>query len=131
MIDKLPKYFKKHSEGHEDLETPQDVQAKFILSYENLEIGTLEIVDGLWKFYYADEFKNQEKIRPIAQFPDKNKIYTANELWPFFSIRIPGLNQPKVKDIIKKENIDQTNEVELLKRFGKKSISNPYDLVVS
>jgi HipA-like protein len=131
MLDKLLKYFKKHSEGHEDLETPKDVQAKFILSYENLEIGTLEISDGIWKFYYSEDFKEQDKIRPIAQFQDKYKVYTAKELWPFFSIRIPGLSQPKVKDIIEKENIDRFNEVELLKRFGKKSISNPYDLVVA
>ncbi len=63
------------------------------------------------------------------QFPDKNKTYKREELWPFFMIRIPGLNQPEIQHVIESENIDETNEVELLEHFGKKTISNPYELV--
>ena len=35
----------------------------------------------------------------------------------------------KQRIIIKKENIDQHNEAALLKRFGYKTIANPYELV--
>jgi hypothetical protein len=55
-------------------------------------------------------------------------VYTKDELWPFFIIRIPSLKQPKVQKIISKEEIDSTSQVELLKRFGEKSISNPFQL---
>ena len=37
-----------------------------------------------------------------------------------------GQTAPKVKEAIEKEKIDKTSEVELLKRFGQLSISNPF-----
>ena len=126
---KLFKYLNQHSEGHEDLETPSDIHAEFELKYKSLTVGFLELEDGVWTFSYSTEFKEQNKLRPIVQFPDKDKTYQNEELWPFFTIRIPGLNQPEVQNIIESENIDRTNQVELLKRFGQKTISNPYELV--
>lgn len=128
---KVLKYLIQHSEGHEDLKTPADVHAEFILKYEDMTVGYLELKDGIWKFSYSEEFKEQDELRPIVQFPDKNKAYENEELWPFFTIRIPGLNQPAIQKILESENIDRTNEVELLKRFGKKTISNPYELVAA
>lgn len=50
------------------------------------------------------------------------------KLYPFFIQRIPILSQPKVKEAIEKEKIDQTNIVELLKKFGRLSINNPFRL---
>lgn len=126
---KLFKYLNQHSEGHEDLETPSDIKAGFELKYKSLTVGYLELNDGVWKFSYSDEFKEQDELRPIVQFPETNKVYENEELWPFFTIRIPGLNQPEIENILESENIDRTNEVELLKRFGQKTISNPYELV--
>lgn len=132
MLDKAKKLFKylnQHSEGREDLETPKGIHAEFELKYKSLTVGRLELNDGVWKFSYSKEFKEQDELRPIVQFPEVDKVYENEELWPFFTIRIPGLNQPEIQDILESENIDRTNEVELLKRFGKKTISNPYELV--
>lgn len=56
------------------------------------------------------------------------QAYTSEELYPFFIQRIPSLSQPKVKEVIEKEKIDQTNIVELLKKFGRLSINNPFKL---
>lgn len=128
---KVIKYLIQHSEGHEGLKTPTDVHAEFILKYEDMTVGYLVLDDGVWKFSYSDEFKEQDKLRPIVQFPDVNKVYKNEDLWPFFTIRIPGLNQPTIQKILKSENIDGSNEVELLKRFGKNTISNPYKLIVA
>lgn len=127
--NKLFKYLNKHNEGHEDLETPSDIKAAFELKYKTLTVGYLELNHGVWKFSYSNEFKEQDELRPIVQFPDTNKVYQNEELWPFFTIRIPGLNQPEIENILESENIDRSNEVELLKRFGEKTISNPYELV--
>jgi HipA-like protein len=126
---KLFKYLNQHSEGHEDLKTPKGIHAEFELKYKTLTVGYLELHDGTWNFSYSREFKKQDDLRPIVQFPDKNKMYKNEELWPFFTVRIPGLKQPEIQHIIESENIDRTNEVELLKRFGEKTISNPYELV--
>jgi len=124
MLQKLKNIFWK-TEGHEDLVTPTNINISFRLTYENLLIGTLNLKDGIWTFSYSDEFKQQNKIKPLTDFPKKEKVYQNRELYPFFLHRIPGLNQPKVKATIEKEKIDKTNEAEL-KRFGQISITNPF-----
>ena len=125
----LYKYLKQHSDGHKNFETPKNVHAEFKLKYKSLTIGFLELDDGVWKFSYSEAFKNQDDLRPLVQFPNKDKTYKSEELWPFFTTRIPGLKQPKIQQIIELEDIDRSNEVELLKRFGKETISNPYKLI--
>ena len=47
----------------------------------------------------------------------------------FFPDSHSGLKQPAIKEIIEKENLDTENEAALLKRFGKHSIANPYELI--
>jgi len=101
---------------------------EFTLKIKELHIGYLTIEEGLWIFRYSEAFKTQTKYARLTGYSDLDKVYKTEELWPFFKIRIPGLKQPMIKDIIKAENLDETNEVQLLKRFGTKSMSNPYIL---
>lgn len=115
-------------QGLENTNAPRDKYAVFTIHYKDLEIGELELKNGTWFFSYSEEFKNQDDINPLPDFPDADKVYENDELWPFFLIRIPSLKQPKVQKIISKEDIDSSSQVELLKRFGKKSISNPFQL---
>lgn len=115
-------------QGLENSTIKEDEYAHFTITYKDLEIGNLELKKGLWYFTYSAKFKEQSKIPPLPDFPDEKKVYANEELWPFFIIRIPSLKQPKVQKIISKEEIDSTSQVELLKRFGEKSISNPFQL---
>jgi HipA-like protein len=115
-------------QGLEKSTVKEDEYALFTILYKGLKIGTLELKEGIWHFSYSDEFKKQDQLSPLPDFPDTNQVYTSDELWPFFIIRIPSLKQPKVQKIISKEHIDATSQVELLKRFGEKSISNPFQL---
>lgn len=128
MIKELMKLFKK-SGGYEDITTPQDVYETFLLNYKNLLIGELSLKHGEWEFVYSDAFKKQDNIKPIVAFPVVNKLYKSSDLWPFFFTRIPSLNQPDIQETIKLNNLDERNEVELLKYFGKKTISNPFELI--
>jgi HipA-like protein len=114
--------------GLENLYTPSDSNITFLLKYKNLEIGKLALQNGRWVFSYTDEFKQQDELQPLIGFPQVEKVYESPELYPFFVQRIPGLKQPKVQQIIEKENIDASNEVALLKRFGEVSIANPFRL---
>lgn len=130
MVRKIMNWF---SKGGEDpqwrVELPKDETAKFILKVDNIQVGSLYCEASTWVFKYSNEFKNHKNIyNLIVGFPDLDKIYTSETLWPFFRIRIPGLKQPAIKEIISKEKIDKSNEVELLKRFGQKTISNSYEL---
>jgi len=93
-----------------------------------LVIGHLTVEEGKWVFRYAEDFRNQTKYARLTGFSDLNKVYKADVLWPFFKIRIPGLKQPMIRDIIEAEQLDESNEAILLKRFGKWSMSNPYIL---
>ncbi len=127
MIKMLNKLFSK-SEEEIDLVLPVKADGQMILKLENLVIGYLSCKNGEWTFKYSEEFKNQNDYHKIIGFPELDEEYKSNDLWPFFRIRIPGLKQPAIREIIEIENI-QTNEYELLKRFGKKTISNPYELV--
>ena len=108
---------------------PKEEQAKFILTVDNIEVGVLHSQDGEWVFKYTEEFKKHtDEYKLIVGFPDVNKEYRSDTLWPFFRIRIPGLKQPAVKEILEKERIDKENEAALLVRFGRKTIANPYEL---
>ena len=125
-------FSKSEDEFEEQAILPHDVSAKFILSVDNISVGSLSCKDGDWFYKYADEFKNHsDEYNRIIGFPDLNKTYQSEILWPFFQVRIPGLKQPAIKEILIKENIDKSNEVALLQRFGRKTIANPYELVMA
>jgi hypothetical protein len=130
MIKKIINWLGK-TDDELSLHLPENEKINFTLKVDNVEVGRLRCENGIWEFLYSDEFKNEyaQEYKRIAGFPDLNKIYKKETLWPFFLIRIPGLKQPSVKEIIEKEKIDTDNEAALLKRFGQHSISNPYELV--
>lgn len=130
MLHKLKQWFSK-DEQHIGLPNLQkEENAAFLLQVDNLNLGTLKCENNQWIFNYTDEFKKRkDEYNRIVGFPDLNKTYRSDYLWSFFQIRIPGLKQPAIRQILKNEQIDETNEVELLKRFGRKTISNPYELV--
>ncbi|HEX9504077.1 MAG TPA: HipA N-terminal domain-containing protein [Patescibacteria group bacterium] len=128
MINKLKRLFNKNPDdqaGH----VPLNEKVTFILVVDDIKLAELKSENGEWIFKYTEEFKKHvDKYNLIVGFPDIHKEYRSENLWPFFQIRIPGLKQPSVQAILKNENIDQQNEVELLKRFGRKTIANPYEL---
>ena len=125
MIKKIVDWFAKSEEDVKKAPL-HDILHQFKLMHKGLVIGFLEVEHSMWKFYYSEEFKSESELSHITGFPDLNKVYHSRNLWPFFKIRIPGLAQPRVKKTIKKANISENDEIAHLKRFGKKSISNPY-----
>ncbi|MGH7844784.1 MAG: HipA N-terminal domain-containing protein [Candidatus Binatia bacterium] len=113
------------------MRAPLDKKVRFFLKYREISIGTLSVEDGLWKFEYSDQFKQSKVYRPIVEFPDVDKIYESKELWQFFASRIPSPEQPDVEEILKREHISEDDSVSLLKRFGMRTVSNPYQLEAS
>lgn len=105
-----------------------DAQAEFLLFYGNLLVGTLSVTEGHWRFEYSDEFKLNTELRPLVEFPDVDKVYDNTELWQFFASRIPSMEQPDVEDVLKGEKIAEDDVVALLRRFGKRTITNPFEL---
>ena len=110
------------------VKAPPEAQAKFLLTYNGLLVGTLSVDSGLWKFEYSDKFKMEEGFRPIVEFPDINQIYVNEELWQFFASRIPSTEQPEIEEILRREHVREDDAVALLKLFGKRTIANPFEL---
>ncbi|MEL6446198.1 MAG: HipA N-terminal domain-containing protein [Bacteroidota bacterium] len=116
-------------DGHEHVLTPRDESARFDLLYGSLPVGTLWLEDGgEWRYAYADAFRQQTEVKPLVDFPHLDKQYVSDELWPFFAVRIPSLEQPAVQREIAERDLDEHNQVALLRAFGTTSISNPFVL---
>ena len=133
-MKKIKKIFSWFSKDEDDFEVaiPENEEAKFILQLEDMQIGVLYCEKGDWYFKYSNDFRQKSNdYTHIVGFPDLDKTYQSGTLWPFFRIRIPGLKQPAIQEILENEKIDKGNDVELLKRFGHKTIANPYELVTA
>lgn len=105
-------------------------------------LGTLELNEATWSFEYSINYKQKFKkvqdsgstedfLLSLFAFPDIDKKYESQKLWPFFKARIPGLKQPEVQDIMESDKIESTDLVALLTRFGRKTIMNPFELHLS
>ena len=133
MIATLKKILSREG-GREHLRPSKEEKADFLLRVREhtghmLDVGRLSLREGTWHFEYTDAFRHRKDIRPIVNFPHLDKHYESDTLWPFFVIRIPGLKQPAVQREIEEEKLDERNEAQLLKHFGKTSIANPFILI--
>jgi HipA-like protein len=107
------------------------VRAKFLLKYGTLIIGTLSVQDSVWQFDYSEEFKQDGQLRPLVEFPELDRSYKSADLWQFFAMRIPSAEQPEVEEILRREKILEDDAVGLLKRFGGRTIANPFELTLA
>ncbi|MEX2336529.1 MAG: HipA N-terminal domain-containing protein [Fulvivirga sp.] len=127
MINKIKKYLNPSS--HRNLKVEKSKEAIFRLVLDRLEVGRLFFKDGKWMFKYSDEFKEANGIKPLSAFPNIDKTYIDDELWPFFASRIPSLSREKVRETIAEEGIQENDLLALLNRFGRRTITNPFELL--
>lgn len=132
MIQKIKNLFKTTDSKIIDsnLDSLSISGAQFELKYKTLIIGFLKFNSNTdtWSFSYSEAFKAQNEIAPIISFPDVNKEYKGKELWSFFSSRIPDNTNASSSY---NEKISNVNLIDLLKAYGQKTITNPFDLSVS
>ena len=110
-------------------DNPAGSKGAFHLKFGKQIIGILSYENNQWTFKYSDEFRKNRVINLIIDFPDPDKVYTNEQLWPFFATRIPSLNQSFQFKKIDKANIKQDDSVGLLRLFGNETITNPYRLL--
>ena len=103
--------------------------ATFKLTLDELLVGFLKFEKGKWVFEYSNDFKESVGIKPLTNFPDVDKTYVSENLWPFFSARIPSLSRSRVKQAAEKQGIEENDLIGLLDRFGRKTITNPFELI--
>ncbi|QGW26708.1 hypothetical protein [Phnomibacter ginsenosidimutans] len=91
MLRKIINWFSKSEDDRElQIQLPQGEDSKFTLSIDNLKIGWLYCEGSYWYFKYSEEFKqHSNEYNHIVGFPDLNKVYKSETLWPFFSNSYP------------------------------------------
>lgn len=109
------------SENRNDFVIATDKSISFNVNLGKLLVGTLEYDNGTWYFKYSEDFRNQNKVMPLVNFPNKEKTYESTELWPFFASRIPSNAQLQAGDA--KQDI-----IKMLQTYGRKTIANPYQI---
>lgn len=108
---------------------PQPSQvAEFRLFLGVLEVGRLRWDGTRWGFTYTQEFAEQDLYAPITDFPDMNRSYFSEDLWPFFALRIPSRTQEAVKRWLRDQNQTEIDDVSMLQRFGIRTATNPFIL---
>lgn len=127
MLNKIKKIFWK-TEDMDFTDSPDNSAGEFKLMYNHTVVGSLIYNGKEWTFQYSTEFE-KDRLSTIIDFPNSNKIYKSDTLWPFFAARIPALNQPYQLKKIKRFNVDSKNSLELLKLFGKRTVANPFVLI--
>lgn len=100
MISKLKKIFS----NNKGVDSPLCLEHKetihlFSLKYQDLEMGVLKFLNNQWVFEYSTAFKNQSEINALIDFPDLNKTYISEVLWPFFQIGFLQLSSLRLKNI--------------------------------
>ena len=111
------------SESQNDMVLATEDDATFNVNLGKLLVGTLLYSAGVWYFSYSNEFKLQNRVLPLANFPSKDKEYSTRDLWPFFASQIPSNAQLQIEKDKPKEDA-----VTLLRRFGRRTVANPYEL---
>lgn len=128
MLDKILRQFRGVSSGRGGESIDRSTDAAFLLAFGKLPMLILSRHSDGWQLLYTEDFKNQERVAPLVPFPDVNKVYRSRELWPFFSVRIPSIARPEVKRTVREEKLDYDDVAAMLRRFGRKSIADPFEL---
>jgi HipA-like protein len=111
-----------------DVNEPVAVRVSFELFLGTLHVGTLSREGDVWAFEYSIAFRNQERVQPIVDFPQLDRKYRSAELWPFFALRIPSLNQANVQKYLRTHGRTHADAADLMQAFGRRSIANPFVL---
>lgn len=127
MINKLINKIWK-VDGMDYSDTPSNSKGTFNLYFGDQLIGILAYDNSIWTFRYSNEYKENQTLNPIIDFPNPEKTYESEHLWPFFASRIPTLNQPFHLKKVRKAKIKANDSVGLLRLFGNETITNPFKL---
>ncbi len=133
MLKQFKKYIRSQSKAKDLSCTYEQINQnpKFQLKYNENIIGYLDYDGNVWSFIYSKWFKEQNELKPLFEFPIKDKIYNSAELWPFFESRIPSFKQPRIQEYLELHPSDRNNKVKLLELFGITSVNNPYKLTLN
>lgn len=95
------------------------------VSRRNYIIGELS-KNGKYEFRYSYEINKAIDVgfKPLVSFPDIDKPYTSEVLFPSLASRLPDKKRADIDEILLKYKLSEYNEYQLLKNSGARV---PYD----
>jgi hypothetical protein len=87
--------------------------------------------NGQYEFKYYDDIKDakNEGFKPLVEFPDLNKLYTSESLFSTFASRLPDKRRRDMSKILKKYELKEFNQYELLKKSGARLPIDNYEFI--
>jgi hypothetical protein len=129
LKEHIVRFFAAEDTGNEQLRTENLETAVFRLLDGQREVALISHRDGIWVFRYTEEFQADNNVAAITDFPDKSREYRSEVPWSFLLARIPSTKRADVMNYLVARNMDTTDTIQLLREFGRQSISNPYKLI--
>ena len=91
----------------------------------SIHVGTLTIEPTRFVFTYSKSFQTSG-LPLIPGFPDLEKTYEAELLFPFFQIRIPPRKRSDVARVVAANGIDDADTFTMLRVLGSRTVASPY-----
>lgn len=97
---------------------------------KNYTIGKLSH-NGNYNFAYFEAATDAAKAgwEPLEAFPDLNITYESENLFPVFSSRLPDRKRRDIKKILKKYELSEFDEFQLLRKSGARLPIDTYEFV--
>ena len=83
-------------------------------------VGVLDHRAGGYRFQYLDGIGDSvEGFRPFIGFPDLNRIYESERLWPFFDLRVMDRKRPDYPQYVRWLGLTvEASRLDILSRSG-------------
>lgn len=110
--------------------TDPNSKLKYLVGYLVKETTSQTGTIYKFKYAYSSEFNNSlQHINKIESFRYTDKTYISKKLFPVFASRLPDRNRKDIKKILKKYNLKEYDEFELLKRSGSRLPIDTYEFI--
>jgi hypothetical protein len=83
-------------------------------------VGVLDHRAGGYRFQYLDRIGDSvEGFRPFIGFPDLNRVYESDRLWPFFDLRVMDRKRPDYPQYVRWLGLTvEASRLDILSRSG-------------
>jgi HipA-like protein len=86
-----------------------------------------KVPQGNYFFEYLPEFKKLN-LASLPGFPDLDRAYESQELFPFFQERIPDTRRPEIREWIRQQGLSEEDKLSLLGALGRNAVTDSYEL---
>lgn len=98
-----------------------------VVSYQNQAVAELTKEKGIFLFRYLEPFFAQD-LAPLPGLAPNRQFVTFKELPAFFRERLPDTRRPEIRQYIRDNGIDESDELRMLACLGAHSITDSFEL---